>query len=99
MLEVQCPHCKKLLSLRQRKGLIIQSSIHCIYCNRLVRIRLNSIYLNSWFLGTILGIAMYLFLKSSLPLIICTSLFVGFVFQRFIDIFYSLESAEDDFDF
>ncbi|MDF3125274.1 hypothetical protein [Rheinheimera sp. 1928-s] len=57
-------------------------------------------FLNSWFLGTIFGITMQLFLNSSLPFIICTVLFVGFVFQPFIDILYSLEpEEEDDFDF
>lgn len=100
MLDVQCPHCQKALSLRQRKGLILQPSIHCIHCNGLVRIKQNSVFLNSWFLGTIFGITMQLFLNSSLPFIICTVLFVGFVFQPFIDILYSLEpEEEDDFDF
>jgi thioredoxin-related protein len=99
MFEVQCPHCKKLLSLRQRKGLVLHSSIPCVYCNRLVRVRLNAVYLNSWFLGTFTGIAMTLILKSSLPFVICTALFVAFFLQGFIDIFYSLESDENDFYF
>lgn len=99
MFDVQCPHCKKTLTIRQRKGLIIQPSIRCIFCHKSIKISENATFLNSWFLGTILGISMQLFLNSSLPFIICTALFVCFFLQPFIDIFYSLEPAEDDFDF
>lgn len=99
MFDVQCPHCKKGLTITQRKGLIIQPSIRCAFCHKSIKIREKAALLNSWFLGTILGIMMQVFWQMSLDLIICTVLFVVFFIQPFIDIFYSLEPAEDDFDF
>lgn len=99
MLDVQCPYCQKALSLGQRKGLILRPAIPCIHCGGMVRVKQNIVYLNSGLLGTMLGINSQLFLKLSLDLIICIGLFAIFFLQPFIDILYSLEPAEDDFDF
>lgn len=97
MFKVSCPHCNKMLNLHHRKQLILQSAINCIYCNRLVKVKEKSSYANSWFIGALLGISMSIFLEFDIQTIIVVTLVVVFIFQRFIDIFYSLESAEEDF--
>ena len=96
MLDVNCPHCHKVLTLTNRKGLLFGPSISCIHCYRLVKVKEESGIVNSWFLGTFLGISMKFFFDVNIQTIIVVTLVVVFGFQRFMDIFYSLESAEDD---
>ena len=96
MLKIECPQCGKLLSLRQRKGLLFQSSIRCTYCSSSLKVKEKARFFNSWFLGSILGITMSLFLKATLPVIIITVLLTVFFLQGLIDIFYSLEPENDE---
>jgi|GEM_PF-5734733 len=100
MLEVKCPHCKKNISLMQRKGLVFLSFITCIYCHK--KVQSNKLFrdINS---GS-LGISIYFVGESFFPdvskmLVLCMGLTFIVCFQGILDIFFTLESAEDDFDF
>jgi hypothetical protein len=100
MLKVQCPHCKKLLSLVQRKGLVFLPFITCVHCHKKVQSNKRFRDVNSAMLGIFTySVGGAFFPDVSKMLILCLGLTFIVCFQGVFDIFFTLESAEDDFDF
>jgi len=93
MFEVVCPHCSNKLSLRQRKGLLTRIAIFCQYCAKPIRVKKVSDYLNTIAIGVVCGI---IFSTFSTTVVIIIAIFVVFIFQRFLNIFYGLEAANND---
>ena len=96
MFEVGCPHCSNNLTLGQRKGLLIHTAIFCKYCARPIRVKKVSDYLNSITIGVVCGIVFSAFSDFSTTEVILIALFIVLFFQRFLNIFYSLEAANND---
>lgn len=100
MFGVQCSHCKNALSLSQRKGLIYRPFIFCFYCNKKVQSNKSFRDVNSATLGIFTyAVGVTFFPDVSKMLILCLGLTFIVCFQGMFDIFFTLESAEDDFNF
>lgn len=100
MFETLCPHCNKILLLAHRKGLIFNPFILCVYCGKKVQTNKTFRDINSGSLGLCtFFVGKYFFPSVSSITIFCVGIILIVVFQSVFDIFYSLESAEDDFDF
>lgn len=100
MFEVRCPHCNQKISLKQRRWLILKPFIYCIYCNK--KVQSNKMFrdINSGMLGIFAFLAgKHIFPEVSAMLILCLGLTFIVCFQGIFDVFFTLESAEDDFDF
>lgn len=100
MFDVCCPHCKKKISLMQRKGLVFLPFITCIHCHK--KVQSNKLFrdINSGMLGILIySVGDSFFPDISKMLVLCLGLTFIVCCQGFFDIFFTLESAEDDFDF
>ncbi len=100
MFEVRCPHCQKILKLAHRKGLIFSPFILCVYCMKKIQTNKTFRYVNSGMLGFFTFLVGKSFFPNVSPMIIlCMGITLIVFFQGIFNLFYSLESAEDDFDF
>lgn len=95
MLKRPCPHCKRNLSLKQRKDLLFSQAINCIYCAKPIRLSERDGSLNSYLVGGVGGFALAKYTNLSLfEIVLIVSLIMLFV-HRFMGIFFSLEEADE----
>ncbi len=96
MFSVSCPHCNRQLSLSQRKGLLFHAAIFCIYCAKPIKIKEISQLLNSLTIGVVCGILFTAFTNYSTGTVILLASVISLFFQRYLNILYSLEPAENE---
>lgn len=99
MFEVRCPHCHQKISILQRKGLVFLPFICCVYCHK--KVQSNKIFrdINSATIGICTyAVGVTFFPDVSKMLILCLGLTFIVCFQGVFDVFFTLESAEDDFE-
>lgn len=95
-MSVNCPHCKASLSLFQRRWITLKPVIECHFCNGLVSVKKVSGYINSAVLGVAASIASDFFPYIDMSIKFIVAIFLIILLQGFLDIFYSLESAEEE---
>ena len=95
MFEVECPHCSNNLTLRQRKGLLVHTAISCKYCAKPIRVKKVSDYLNAAAIGVLCGIIFSAFSDFSTSQVILIAIVIVLIFQRFLNVFYGLEAANN----
>lgn len=95
MLRQNCPCCKNQISFLERLVLIYRFYGTCKYCGKDYLPNKNAMIISSAVLGTISGItgAAFLKLDTFTLFIFCT--FIVVLFQRLINIFYTLEAVDD----
>ncbi len=96
MFSVPCPHCHGQLSLSQRKGLLVHAAIFCIYCAKPIKIKETSQFLNSITIGVVCGILFAAYTNYSTGTVILLASVISLFFQRYLNILYSLEPAENE---
>ena len=96
MFETPCPECKKKLTLKHRINLLFHSFTYCYFCNKQIKIKFVPQILNSAAIGVLFGGSLALITELSLNKVILITAIVVIVFQRFIDIFFSLTSSKDN---
>jgi hypothetical protein len=94
--EVECPHCNNPLKLTERLGLIWQCYDQCKFCNQLFQVKRRRIYTNAAVIGTMTGLMSHILMRNELWQSVLLSVLLVVVFQRFVDVFYSLEAVNDD---
>jgi len=90
-----CPHCKKKLSINQRKGLLNHIAIYCRYCAKPIKIKDTHQLLNSVAIGVICGGSLGILTDLKIEYLAMVSALISVFFQRYLDIFYSLEIASE----
>jgi hypothetical protein len=96
MLYKKCPNCSAKLKFRECIGLLHKGYDVCKYCQKPFQIRRRSVYRNGAILGTMIGIMARSMSSWNILEIMVFAGFVSYLFLRFLDFFYELESADVD---
>lgn len=95
-LQVACPHCSQLLRLSERTGLIWHCYDQCRYCQQYFQVKRRRILTNAAVIGWMIGLLSHIILQIEIWQSALLSVILVVVFQRFVDLLYSLEPVNDD---
>jgi len=96
LFEVACPHCSQPLKLSERTGLIWHCYDQCRYCQQYFQVKRRRIMTNAAVIGWMIGLLSHIILQIEIWQSVLLSVTLVVVFQRFVDLLYSLEPVNDD---
>lgn len=96
LLDVACPHCGHSLKLSERTGLIWDCYDQCRYCQQYFQVKRRRILTNAAVIGWMIGMFSHIVLQNEIWQSVLLSVTLVVVFQRFVDLLYSLEPVNDD---